>query len=353
MEHDFGKHLQKARTERGLSIEQAAAAVRIRSTFLRALEAGDLTKFANAAYAKSFLLMYGRYLGVDVKGVAAQIDTTTQMKVEGYQYLTNRAAVQPKTKPDPELTFSAAPPPQSSGSWLPLLVLGGTIIVVLVAFVIWQNMNRLGDGRSGTPAKGLPTPGGAAAVVPITQMPTPKPPAPTESAINPQARVQPATEPVPPRPGIISMPETAATQPGEIPRARPISPVAKIAAADSDVLADLSPPKPRVISRGNVATPPPTSTVPPAAAPAIVEEESSGPAAAPDTTVLEPKRKSWVIIRAGPGGQTLFEDYLYPAAKPLRLPKGRYFIELRDSEAVEITRGGQRVGYSSPGVLLE
>ena len=108
MDHDFGKLLQKARTDRGLSIEQAAAAVRIRSTFLRSLEAGDLTKFPNAAYAKSFLLMYGRYLGVDVKSIAVQIDTTTQMKVEGYQYLTNRAAGQPKPKADPELTYSAA-----------------------------------------------------------------------------------------------------------------------------------------------------------------------------------------------------------------------------------------------------
>ena len=59
---------------------------------LRALENSDLTKFPNAAYAKSFLLMYARYLGVDLKSVASEIDTTTQMKVEGYQYLTNRAA---------------------------------------------------------------------------------------------------------------------------------------------------------------------------------------------------------------------------------------------------------------------
>lgn len=43
----------------------------------------------------------GRYLGVDVKSIALQIDTTTQMKVEGYQYLTNRAAGQPKPKADP------------------------------------------------------------------------------------------------------------------------------------------------------------------------------------------------------------------------------------------------------------
>ena len=336
MDHDFGKHLQKARTERGMSIEDAATAVRIRSTFLRALENGDLTKFPNAAYAKSFLLMYGKFLGVNVKDIAANIDTTTQMKVEGYQYLTNRAAAQPKSKPEPELTFSAAPTQKSNGSWLPLLVLGGTVVVVVVAFVIWSNVNRLSDGQPAAPAKN-PTPPPAAAVVePISPPPAPKPAAPPETAPVPQASA-------PPRPAIISMPD------GEIPRARPISPVANIAASDSDALAEISPPKPRVISREAVATSPVARTVPTA----LSEDEADAPAADPETTVLEPKRKTWVIIRTGPGGQTLFEDYLYPAAKPMRLPKGRYFIELRDAEAVEITRNGQRVGYSSPGVLLE
>lgn len=341
MDHDFGKHLQKARTDRGLSIEQAAAGVKIRSTFLRALEASDLTKFANAAYAKSFLLMYGRYLGVDVKTIAVQIDTTTQMKVEGYQYLTNRAAAQPKTKADPELTFSAAPEPKSSGSWLPLLVLGGTLLVALIAFVIWQNVNRLGDAQPPAAPKSSPTPS-AAAVEPITQVPAPKPAAPAGTVAPPPVPPPPAPEPVPPRPKVISMPEAATNPPGEIPRARPISPVARIAAGDSEALADLSPPRPRIISSGT-ATPPPV----------IADEENSAIAADPNTTILEPKRKSWVIIRTGPGGQTLFEDYLYPGAKPMRLPKGRYFIELREADAVEITRDGQRIGYSAPGVLLE
>jgi len=344
MDHDFGKHLQKARTDRGLSIEQAAAAIRIRSTFLRALEASDLTKFPNAAYAKSFLLMYGRFLCVDLKSVAAQIDTTTQMKVEGYQYLTNRAAVQPKTKPEPELTFSAAPAPKSSGSWLPLLVLGGTLVIVIVGFVIWSNVNRLSDGQPSVPAKNLPPGNSAAAVEPLAHPPTPKLTSPP-----PQIPAQPTTALIPPHPAIISAPETGASATsadGEIPRARPISPVAKMAASDSDVLADLSPPKPRVISQGAVAKSP-------AVPPPIAEEENGIIAADRGITVLDPKRKSWVIIRTGPGGQVLFEDYLYPTAKPLRLPRGRYFIELRDTEAVEIMRNGQRIGYSSPGVLLE
>ena len=340
MDQDFGKHLQKARTDRGLSIEQAAAGVRIRSTFLRALESSDLTKFPNAAYAKSFLLMYGRYLGVDLKSIAAQIDTTTQMKVEGYQYLTSRAE-QPKAKAEPEMSFSMAPEPKTSGSWLPLLVLGGTVVVALIGFIVWNNVNRLGERSPAAPGKNAEPASHGTSVEPLTKVPTPAP----VPAVAPQA-----TEGTPPRPVVIFTPVNgaAATAPDEteIPRARPISPVGKLAATDSDLLADMSPPKPRIVSKGAAATPVPAVSP-------VAEEENSALSANQNTTVLEPKRKTWVVIRTGPGGQALFEDYLYPTAKPLRLPPGRYFIELKDADAVEITHKGQRIGYSPPGVVVE
>jgi len=343
MDHDFGRHLQKARTDRGLSIEQAAAGVKIRSTFLLALENSDLTKFPNAAYAKSFLLMYGKFLAVDLKSIAAQIDTTTQMKVEGYQYLTSRAAAQPKAQPEPELAFSMAPEPKLAGTWLPLLVLGGTIIAAVAAFIFWNNMSRLGDPKGAPPVKEVAPPGGGTAVEPLAVVPAP--------AEIPPARQ--AAEDPPPRPVVISTPGTAArpVAPGaaapivgaEIPKARPISPVAKLAATDTDLLADLGPPKPRIIS----------SVVAPLIQSPPAGEETNALSEDGNSIVLEPRRKTWVVIRTGPGGQSLFEDYLYTTAKPLRLPAGRYFIELRDADAVEISRNGKRIGYSAPGVVVE
>ena len=347
MDHDFGKRLEKARVERGLSIEQAAAAVRIRGTFLRALENSDLTKFPNAAYSKSFLLMYGRYLGVDLKYIAEEIDTTTQMKVEGYQYLTSRAAETPKSKPEPEPTYSMAPTPRASGSWLPLLVLCGLGVIVVVAAIFWTNVNRLGDSQPDAPKPGVARPGDETAVQPLAHLPTPTPapkPAPAGGAgTTPPPTPALLPEPVPPRPVVVALPKpTAATDTpavaapapeSEIPRARPISPVARIAASDAAALADFPAPKPRVRQ------------------PAV--EENNLRAEDLDAIVLEPKRKTWVVIRGGPGGQPLYEDYLYPAAKPMRLPAGRYFIELKDADAVEIFRNGKRIAYTAPGVAIQ
>ncbi|MEQ1854444.1 MAG: hypothetical protein ABMA01_22975, partial [Chthoniobacteraceae bacterium] len=150
-----------------------------------------------------------------------------------------------------------------------------------------------------------------------------------------------------PRPVVIAMPPAAVTPPApataepvedaEIPRARPISPVAKIAATDTAALADLTIPKVAVAAPRQVAA----------------AEEGDSPAPEPDTIILEPRRKTWVIIRSSVGGQKLYEDYLYPTAKPMRLPAGRYFIELKDADGVEISRNGKRIAYAAPGVSID
>jgi cytoskeletal protein RodZ len=355
---DFGKRLEKARIDRGLSIEHAAAAVRIRSPFLRALEAGDLTKFPNAAYAKSFLLMYGRFLGVDLRSVAAEIDTTTQMKVEGYQYLTSRAEELPKAKPEPDLGFSMAPPPKTSSPVLPLLVLAGIVVVAVMAVTFLSNLNRLDETPSAAPAPRAAPGAEGGAVQPLPQTAQPLTPAPAPPATSepdqPPAPAEPA-EPPPPRPVVIAMPTGSvapappATPPaspepagdGEIPKARPISPVAKIAASDTAALATLGTAKAAGTKPAAIA------------GPALIDGDGETTARDRDAIILEPKRKTWVVIRNRSGGEKLYEDYLDPTAKPMRLPAGRYFIELADASGVEISRNGKRIAYAAPGVTIE
>ena len=353
MDHDFGKRLEKARIDRGLSIEEAAEAVRIRATFLRALENSDLTKFPNAAYSKSFLLMYGKYLGVNLNAVAREIDTTTQMKVEGYQYLTSRAAEQPKSKPDPEPAFSMAPAPRASGSWLPLAVLGGLGAVVVIAGIFWTNMNRIGEPQPEAPKPGVTQPGDETAIQPLSN-PPPAAAVPTVvPTVVPQATREtgqptPPPEPATPQPSADSVPKNApamdlppAALPvpdSEIPKARAISPVARIAKNDTDALADFP------ASKAPLPAPPQET---------IAAGGGAVPAENPNTIKLESKRKAWVVIRNAPGGQPLYEDFLYPTARPMRLPAGRYFIEIKDAEAVEISRNGKRIAYTSPGVTIQ
>jgi transcriptional regulator with XRE-family HTH domain len=61
----IGAVLAERRGERGLSIEQVAAATRIRAQHLRALEADEPMQLAAPVYAKGYLRTYASYLGLD------------------------------------------------------------------------------------------------------------------------------------------------------------------------------------------------------------------------------------------------------------------------------------------------
>lgn len=328
MSADFGKQLARARIAGGRSIEETAHATRMRASHIRALEEGDLAAFPNAAYAKSFLLMYARHLGVDVSTAAALIDTTTQMKVEHFQYLSNRAAPEDKPKnSEDDSIYDFVVPTKSGGSWAPLAIVIGVIAIAAVIVGFFNNLNRLSGSA--------------------TAQPTPPTAGETKAAIQPIAAVPEGTPP-PPRPVVISLPKTTPPAPAvipdsEIPRARAISPVANIAFGDTDALAEI-----------------PTGRAPKATAPSPMAgaekpdpEEITIPELPPDTLVLEPSKKTWVTIRNDASGPAIYEDFLYPTARPMHLPPGRYYIEIRDSEAVEITKNGKRIPYRAPGVVIE
>ena len=71
-----GQALAAKRGERGLTIEQAAAATRIRPERLRALEADDLSAFAAPVYAKGTLRAYATYLGLEPEELVAGVGAT-------------------------------------------------------------------------------------------------------------------------------------------------------------------------------------------------------------------------------------------------------------------------------------
>jgi transcriptional regulator with XRE-family HTH domain len=59
-----GEVLRTARRERNVSLTQAAAATRIRVSFLEALEESDYSQLPGAAYVTGFLRNYAQYLGL-------------------------------------------------------------------------------------------------------------------------------------------------------------------------------------------------------------------------------------------------------------------------------------------------
>jgi cytoskeletal protein RodZ len=71
----LGQILAARRGERGLTIQQAAAATRIRAHYLSALESDELERLAAPVYAKGHLRTYARYLGLDPEPLVKMLHT--------------------------------------------------------------------------------------------------------------------------------------------------------------------------------------------------------------------------------------------------------------------------------------
>src|SRR6187397_2243744 len=83
----LGKKLQDARLARNLTIDEAARMTKIRPARLQEIENEDFSQFASLAYAKGFLLIYGKFLEVDVSPYLEAFETSEHVTVDGYAYL--------------------------------------------------------------------------------------------------------------------------------------------------------------------------------------------------------------------------------------------------------------------------
>jgi len=95
----LGEKFQKARLARNLTIEEAARMTKIRPAKLAEIEAEDFSHFPSLAYAKGFLLIYGKFLNVDVAPYLEAFETSERMTVDGYSYLQDNPAPRPRRTP--------------------------------------------------------------------------------------------------------------------------------------------------------------------------------------------------------------------------------------------------------------
>ncbi len=138
MAASIGEKLSQARLQRGLTIDEAAHATKLRPDKLLALENDDYGRFPSNAYAKGFLLIYGRFLKVDVAAHAAALDTSHTIRVGEYQYLSTASEPQPESRRDvPDLRKRRAP------SVMPLLAFCGVALTALFLFTVYVNWQRI------------------------------------------------------------------------------------------------------------------------------------------------------------------------------------------------------------------
>src|SRR3982751_4459456 len=95
----LGKKFQDARLARGLTLDEASRMTKIRPSRLAEIEADDFSQFPSLAYAKGFLLIYGKFLDVDVTPYMEAFETSEHVTVDGYSYLQEEPAPGPVRAP--------------------------------------------------------------------------------------------------------------------------------------------------------------------------------------------------------------------------------------------------------------
>jgi cytoskeleton protein RodZ len=245
----LGKKLRDARLARGLTLDDAYRTTKIRPNRLEAIENEDFSLFDSLTYSKAAVLIYGKFLEVDVSPYLESFETSESVTVDGYAYLQDAPDPEPAR---PVTVRRRSSSPGSGGgrsSFVPLII---GVIVLVVGFTVMKwvlQMQRLNPRP--TPAPGT-SPLATATASDKIIAPHAQPaenmtaPAATTSALpTATATAAPAVTPVVPAP--------AAAEP-EVRRAEPVNP------KDAAVIPTPTP-SPKKSPRPPRPTPAPRSTV--------------------------------------------------------------------------------------------
>jgi cytoskeletal protein RodZ len=316
----LGEKFQKARLARNLTLEEAARMTKIRPQKLAELEAEDFSHFPSLAYAKGFLLIYGKFLNVDVTPYLEAFETSETMTVDGYSYL------QDNPVPPPRRTevVRRREPSGNRASLMPLIIGLGVLIVGFYVLKTIMDLRRI------KPADDRGNPG-AVAMASATAIPMPTVLATAAPIVAPKAL--PADET--PAPTAV-----AATPPAEMPTATP-QPTAAMAAAPAEPEPEVrraEPVNPADLAKANAAAASPS----PSASPSPVANRFD----------IRPLKKTFVRITLDTdAGRSSFERWIDVTA-PVQLRGKRIAVKVLDPADVEIRKNGKIVGRD-PDVRLE
>lgn len=327
----IGDLLRRAREKRGEALEDIAGWLRIRPTFLAALEQSRYAELPAAdAYVTGFLRSYAVYLGFDPK-----------MAIERYRY--EMAGQQRK----PQLVL---PQPLPEGRGPTLVVLLAAALAALLVYALWYSASA--PDRPATP----PAPSQVEAAPPVAApqaeqqlapvvVPTAAAPAPATSLPSVQTPAPVASAPPVPLPAVtapVPASSASAASPTPPPVLAPAAVVAPAVAAPSPVfVAPALPPSP-VPGPSSIALPVPLSAIPtldktpPAAAaapvpparaaaseakpvaappkdkaPSAQAASKPSPVSGPGRMTIRAEQESWILI-ADPQGNTVYEKVLRP-----------------------------------------
>jgi len=293
----LGKKFQEARLARNLTLDEAARMTKIRPARLAEIEADDFSQFPSLAYAKGFLLIYGKFLDVDVTPYLDAFEDSERMTVDGYSYLQENRPEKPISAPVVRRRRPTTTSPQRI-SPMPLIF---GVLVLVVGFSVMKlilNVRRLAPGQA-------------------------------EST----AQVSPSASPVSsPKTG---QPATTETSPSSVASAPTVAPTASVGPTVVRKAVAAAPSEPEVrkakpVRPEDVAQAPPQTN----SSPAKTGEQNR--------VAIRPLKRTYVKVTVGGNdGSPAFERWVSPTDGPVEFRGKHVSIRVLDPDAVQITKNGK------------
>ena len=300
----LGKKFQEARLARGLTLDEAARMTKIRPSRLAEIEAEDFSQFPSLAYAKGFLLIYGKFLDVDVTPYLEAFEGPEHVTVDGYSYLQDNPAPKPARTPTVDRTIS------NRRSATPLVI---GIMVFIVGFFFMKlilNIQRIAPRRTEPAVQASPT-APASTPEPVVTAPSQSTQAATKKIVPVPAATPPATA----TPAVAAA--SRSPKEPEIRRAEPVRPedLAKAAAANS----------------------PPTAE-----------------AAGSNRVTIRPLKKTYVkVVVDNEELNPAFERWISPADGTVEFRGQHIAVRVLDRNAVQVKKNGKLVEEEDDDVTVE
>jgi cytoskeleton protein RodZ len=310
----LGKKFQEARRARDLTLDEAARMTKIRPARLAEIEADDFSQFPSLAYAKGFLLIYGKFLDVDVTPYLDSFEDSERVTVDGYSYL--------QDNPPPKPARASAPvarrrPTGSRDRISPMPLIFG-VLVLVIGFAVMKlilNLQRLAPGRAEPTAQISPG-------VASTPSSTTPPPATAQMPASNVASAPATAPPVSPMPTVaptataVSAARAAPGEP-EVRKAKPVLPE------------DLAKPQEK-------ASPSPA--------------ESS----APNRFAIRPLNRTYLKVTVDDQGDNpAFERWVSPADGTMEFRGNHISIRVLDRDAVQIMKNGKALEEDDEDVTVD
>lgn len=304
MKGSVGQALRDARLEKNLTVEEVSRSTKIRPERIGDLERDDYTRFPNIAYARNFLVLYAKFLGVDISKYPT-VEVGSTVGLGDYQYLRSDETEAPvRTRQEP-----AGPPEKPR--WLIAFFIF-LAMLALGALLGWTYMTirRLGPVETIVPKEVVsktPTPAPTS-----TPSPTPKPSPSPETVVPAQPVVPMAAAPSP-------EPEVRRAEPLPSETPEPVAPAIPVATA--------------------TPAPSPETVIP-------TEGEER------EVTIRVTRKIKLRVVKDNPKAPSLYLGFANSLQPPL-VYKGKHFwIKTADPDALNVTVDGQPVTGPESGVEI-